>query len=177
MPGSCSKGLRSRPSSAAGSKRAKGFEVSSMNRRNPELTSPMTPITRATISCGRCRLKTDTAAVQTASISTHKSIEPSCEPQVAAMRYSRGNWEFELVATFCTEKSLLTNDQARQPNAIATNRNCPCAAGRATAIQAGARRAAPIMGSTPCASAKVSARMSEKWPISGIKLFALSTAT
>ena len=48
-----------------------------------------------------------------------------------------GNCEFELVATFSTEKSLLTNEYARQPKAIATKVNWPCAAGRATAIHAG----------------------------------------
>ena len=35
MPGSCSSGLRSRPSAAAGSSRSNGLEVSSMNSRKP----------------------------------------------------------------------------------------------------------------------------------------------
>ena len=168
MPGSCSSGLRSRPSSAAGRRRVNGLEVSSVNSRNPVLTNPITPITRATMTSGRCRLKSDTAAVQSPSISTQRSIEPSCEPQVAAMRYCRGNCELEFVATFSTEKSLLANDHPRHTKARATNRNWPCAAGRATPIQAGMPRAAPMMGRMPWASARMSARISANWPISGI---------
>ena len=53
IPGSCSRGLRSRPSSAPGMRRSNGFDVSSMKRRKPTLTSPITPSTRATISSGR----------------------------------------------------------------------------------------------------------------------------
>ena len=37
-------------------RRSNGFEVSSMKRRKPTLTSPITPSTRATISSGRWRL-------------------------------------------------------------------------------------------------------------------------
>jgi hypothetical protein len=89
----------------------------------------MTPSTRATISSGRWRLERD-GDVQPPSISTHSRIEPSCEPHVAATRYCSGSCEFELVATLTTEKSLLTNDRARQPNANAMNRNCPRARAR-----------------------------------------------
>jgi hypothetical protein len=128
-----------------------------MNKMNPTLTSPITPITRAAICSGRCRLNTETATVHTLSISTHNRSEPSCEPQVAASRYWIGNCELELVATFSTEKSLCANDHARQPNAIATNVNWPCAAGRARAIHAALPRAAPAIGSTPCVSARSSA--------------------
>jgi hypothetical protein len=78
--------------------------------------------------------------------------------------------EFE--ATLITLKSLATNEAARQKNAIATNANCPCAAGRASATQAGLRRAAPTSGSVPCASARSRARMRASWPISGIRLTA-----
>ncbi len=70
----------------------------------------MTPITRATISSGRWRENTVTAKVHHASIRTHSSIEPSCEPQLAATLYCSGSCEFELLATFSTEKSLLTNE-------------------------------------------------------------------
>ncbi len=49
------------------------------------LTSPITPSTRASISAGRWRLKTLTAAVHKASIRIHSSIEPSCEPQAAVI--------------------------------------------------------------------------------------------
>ncbi len=57
-----------------------------MNARKPTLTKPITPSTRATTSPGRWRLNTVTATVQMVSTSTHNSIEPSWEPQVAAMR-------------------------------------------------------------------------------------------
>ena len=139
-----------------------------MKSRKPTLTRPITPSTRATISPGRWRENSDTATVQPDSISTHSSIEPSCEPQVAATWYAAGSCEFEFVATLSTEKSFCTNDHTRQPNAIATNRNCPCAAGRASAIQSRTPRAAPTSGSVPCTSASSSARISAKWPSSGI---------
>ena len=57
MPGSCNKGLRSRPSGAAGSRRSNGLEVSSMNSRKPMLTRPMTARMRATTGSGRWLLK------------------------------------------------------------------------------------------------------------------------
>ena len=136
MPGSCSSGFRSRPSAAAGSRRSNGLEVNSMNSRKPTLIMAITESMRASISRGKCRLNTVTASIHTVSISTHSSSEPSWLPQVAAKRYCTGRLELELLATLSTEKSLPTKDQARQPNAIATNTNCPCAAGRATAIHA-----------------------------------------
>ena len=69
-----------------GSRRSNGFEVSSMKSRKPTLTRPITPSTRATMRSGSWRLKTATAKVQPASISVQSSIEPSCEPQLAAKR-------------------------------------------------------------------------------------------
>ncbi len=72
--------------------------------------SPITPSTRATISSGRWRLRSATAVVQAPSMNTHSSIEPSCEPHDAAIRYSSGSRELELVATLATEKSLATNE-------------------------------------------------------------------
>ena len=87
--------------------------------------SPMTPRTRATISSGRWRLLSATAIVHAPSMNTQSSIEPSCEPHAAAIRYSSGSRELELVATFNTEKSFATNEYARQPKANAMNRNCP----------------------------------------------------
>ena len=44
--GSCSTGLRSRPSAGAGRMRSNGFEVDSVNSRKPKLTMPSTPMTR-----------------------------------------------------------------------------------------------------------------------------------
>ena len=86
MPGSCSSGFRSSPSAAAGSTRWKGSDVSRMKSRNPALTSPITPSTRVTSRSGRWRLKSATAKVQPPSISSHSTIEPSCDPHVAAKR-------------------------------------------------------------------------------------------
>ena len=86
MPGSCSNGFRSRPSAAAGSKRSNGFDVNSMNNRKPIEMTPCTPITRATMSSGKWREKMDTANVHHASINTQSNSEPSCEPQLAAIR-------------------------------------------------------------------------------------------
>ncbi|MNW02696.1 hypothetical protein D3C71_1985220 [compost metagenome] len=86
MPGSCSSGFRSRPSMAGGSRRMNGLEANSRNSRKPTLMAPSTPITRARSAGGRPRLKRATASVQSASISVHSSIEPSCPPQTAAAR-------------------------------------------------------------------------------------------
>ena len=86
MPGSCSSGFRSRPSGAGGSSRAKGFEVNSRNSRKPTLIRPITDSTRAASASGRLRENTDTAQLQPVSIRAHSNSDPSCEPQVAAIR-------------------------------------------------------------------------------------------
>ena len=86
MPGSCSSGFRSRPSGGAGRLRSKGLEVVSRKSRNPMDTKPCTPSTRLRTSVPSVRPKLATAAVHRPSISAHSSMEPSCEPQVAAMR-------------------------------------------------------------------------------------------
>ena len=49
-------------------------------------TKPCTPSTRLRTSVPSVRPKLATAAVHRPSISAHSSMEPSCEPQVAAMR-------------------------------------------------------------------------------------------
>ncbi len=79
--------------------RSKGFDVSSMNNKNPMLTRPMTPSTRATKASGRPRLNRVTASVQPPRIKLHSSSEPSCAPHTAEMRYCTGNAELELFAT------------------------------------------------------------------------------
>ncbi|MCY1216236.1 hypothetical protein D9M72_281060 [compost metagenome] len=99
MPGSCSNGLRSRPSIAGGSSRTKGLEANSRNARKPALIAPITASTRATAASGSCRLHADTASDHRPSISVHSSIEPSCPPQTAAMRYASGSALLALAAT------------------------------------------------------------------------------
>ena len=133
-----------------------------MKSRKPTDTKPCTPMTRATMSSGRCFENVATANVHHDSISTHSSIEPSCEPQLAAMRYWIGSCEFELVATLMTEKSLLMNDATRHRYANVTKKAWPRAAGRATDIQTRSPRAAPAIGSTACTVAISSARISAK---------------
>ena len=83
MPGSCSKGFRSLPSSAAGTRRKNGLDKNSTNSRNPTLTQPSTASTRATKSAGNARLRQATATLQQASSTCHSSMEPSCPPQKA----------------------------------------------------------------------------------------------
>jgi hypothetical protein len=85
MPGSCSSGFRSRPSTAAGSRRSKGLEVSSVKSRKPTLISPITASTRATMTSGSWRENSATATVQPARISAHSRIEPSWLPQTAVI--------------------------------------------------------------------------------------------
>ena len=53
MPGSCSSGFRSRPSSGAGNRRSNGFEVASMNSRKPNESRPITARMRATHLLGQ----------------------------------------------------------------------------------------------------------------------------
>jgi len=77
IPASCSDVLRSRPSAGTGNRRSNGFDVNSMKARNPTLTSPMTPSTRATMSSGSWRLNSVTATVHSVSTSVHSSNEPS----------------------------------------------------------------------------------------------------
>ena len=82
-PGSCNNGFKSFPSSGIGNKRSNGLEVISIKRRNPTLTKPITPSTRATMSLGKLRLKIVTAKVHALSINTQSNNEPSCAPQTA----------------------------------------------------------------------------------------------
>ncbi len=168
MPGSCSSGFRSLPSAAAGTRRRNGLDVNSRNARKPMETSPITASTRASSASGRLRERSVTAVAQPVSISTQSSSEPSCEPQVAAIRYCSGNCVFECSATLITEKSLVAKLQARHPNASATSANCSRAAGLASPIRAALRRCAPIRGTTPCTSATRRARMRANCPSSGI---------
>ncbi len=109
-----------------------------------------------------------TLAVQSPNMSVHSNNEPSCEPQVAAKRYATGNCECELVATFSTVKSFVTNDTAREQKAMTRNKNCARAARVPTAIQDGLPRAAPIIGTVACVSAINSASIDAKCPTSGI---------
>ena len=99
MPGSCSSGFRSLPSSGTGTRRSNGLDVVSMNRMKPMLTRPMMPSTRATKGCGRRRLHCATASIHTLSIASHSSSEPSWPPQTPAMRYQIGSALLELLAT------------------------------------------------------------------------------
>ena len=103
MPGSCSKGFRSRPSRAAGIKRSKGLDTMSINSKKPTLIKPMTPKILARMSSGRCFENKLTATVQMLSIIAHNNNEPSWPPQTAAIRNWMGSFEFELVATYATE--------------------------------------------------------------------------
>ena len=83
MPGSCSSGFKSWPSGAAGNSRANGLDVSSVNSKNPTLTSPITPNTLATMRSSSCFENIDTAKVQPDKISDHNKMEPSWLPQTA----------------------------------------------------------------------------------------------
>ncbi len=99
MPGSCSKGFRSRPSAAAGTSRSKGLDVSSVNSRKPTSVRPITERMRASTGSGRRLLKIATAPIQPHCISSHSSIDPSCPPHTAAMRNSSGSALLALDAT------------------------------------------------------------------------------
>ncbi len=63
--------------------RAKGFEVSNKNSRNPTEIAPKIDSTRADKTSGKCRLNNATAALQPASIKAHNSSEPSWAPHTA----------------------------------------------------------------------------------------------
>ena len=86
IPGSCSNGLRSWPSSAAGSRRSKGLETASVNNKKPQLMMPITPITRARVASSSACDKRATAAVHPANVSAHSRIEPSWLPHTAVIR-------------------------------------------------------------------------------------------
>ena len=148
-PMSCNNGFKSLPSMAAGNNRSKGFEVNSMNNRNPTEIKPITPSTRATISSGKCLLNPATAAVHTVRINAHNSSEPSWPPHTAATRKWMGSCELECCATYNTEKSLATKDMTRQAKAIETKKNCPKANGLAVFINSKLPLVAPVMGKTP----------------------------
>ena len=76
-PGSCSKGVKSRPSAGAGNCRANGFDKAKMKTKKPTDTAPMTPSTCATMACGKRLEKVATATDHSASIKTHSTKDPS----------------------------------------------------------------------------------------------------
>src|SRR5687767_11914424 len=102
---SCSKGFESRPSAGGESRRRKGLDVSRVNSRKPKLMTPNTPSTRAAKAGGKREVPMVTATVQHPKSRIQSSKEPSCAPHTAAARYMAGSAEFELAATYCTEKS------------------------------------------------------------------------
>ena len=134
----------------------------------PAASRPITPSTRARTGSGNWRPNPATASIHSDCISTHSSIEPSCDPQAAVKRYSIGSIELEFSATLRTEKSFCANEPTRQAHASATNSACPQARGRAIAIHGPWPRHAPASASTPSSSASRHARINPKWPISGI---------
>ena len=85
-PGSCSKGVKSRPSAGAGNCRAKGLDKVRMKTKKPTDTAPITPSTCATIACGKRLENRATATDHSASIKTHSTKEPSCPAHMADKR-------------------------------------------------------------------------------------------
>ena len=86
IPGSCSSGLRSRPSGTAGSRRSNGFEVMRVKERKPTLTQPSTLKTRAMNASGSLLLKMVAATVHNDRVSAHSRSEPSWLPHTPVMR-------------------------------------------------------------------------------------------
>ena len=129
----------------------------------------MTPSTRATISSGRWRLFSATASVQPPSMSTHSSIEPSCEPHVAAIRYCERQLRVRVGRDVERPRSRWRRTSTRGSR-TRTRRTgtAPRASGRASAIHAAMPRCAPTSGSVPSSAASSSARISAKCPSSGI---------
>ena len=63
--------------------RLNGLEVMIRNSRKPTLIMPITASTLASMTCGSCREKIDTAKVQPPRIRAHNSSEPSWAPHTA----------------------------------------------------------------------------------------------
>ena len=168
-PGSCNSGLRSLPSAGApGSRRAKGLDVSSEKDRKPTAMPPMTASTRDRTSNGNCGLNSATAAVHRQRISTHSSREPSWLPHTAENLYMAGSRLLLLEATTLTEKSSCRKAIHRHAKLIATKINRPTARLGARAMATVLRRQAPQAGNMVRISARHSALIRAKWPISGI---------
>jgi hypothetical protein len=74
----------------------------------------------------------------------------------------------ELAATTSTEKSDTAKEYIRHAKAVAMKKSWATAALSPNAIARWSRRAAPANGNANWASAIISARISEKRPISGI---------
>ena len=141
-----------------------------MNSRKPTLTRPITPSTRATISSGRWRLDE-----RDGDASSRRASAPTAASSLRASPRSRRTGSAAAAASSSWSRRSAprsrwsTNEYARQPNASATNRNCP-ARDRPRERHPARRspRAAPTSGSVPSTSASSSARISAKWPSSGI---------
>ena len=167
-PGSCSNGVKSRPSDGAGNCRANGLDSVRMKARKPTDTAPITPSTCATKACGKRLENVATATDHSASINTHRSSEPSCPAQMAERRYGVGSKVLEWWATYLTLKSCTKNACHKAPKANTIKANCKTAKGRASACQP-ARRAdrLPHSGSTACSTATQAAMIKAMWPTSG----------
>src|SRR3981081_3602158 len=105
---SCKTGFKSAPSDAAGIKRMNGFDVHNVNNMKPPLIRPITPSTRLEKLKGSCRLKAATATLQIDKIKIPSMSEPACAPHRPATLQNSGSIEFELRATYMTEKSSLS---------------------------------------------------------------------
>ncbi|MCY1451193.1 hypothetical protein D9M71_680480 [compost metagenome] len=75
------------------------MEVMIRNDRKPTLIMPITASTRASITCGNCREKIDTAKVQPPRIIAQSSSEPSWAPHTALNLKYQGKALLELLAT------------------------------------------------------------------------------
>ena len=119
-----------------------------MKSRNPTLTRPMTPSTRATMRSGRWRLKSgDGEGPARRASASRAASSPRAIPRSRRSGSARAAASSSCSATFRTEKSLSTKLAARAAKATATKTNWPTAIGRAVASSAGACPcAAPASG-------------------------------
>ena len=157
MPGSCSSGLRSRPSAAAGSRRVERVRGEQHEQQEADADQPHhAEHARDASRRAGARLNSATASVQPAEHQHPQQQRafvraPRRGDAVARAAAASSSW----CATFCDREVVGARSATRgSANAIATNTNCACAAGRASAISAASRRVrAPTSGSVPCASA------------------------
>ncbi len=161
-PGSCNSGFRSCPSKGGTARRVNGLEVNRIKAKNATPIAACTPSTRARSVGGSDWPNHAAQAPNSATISTHSSMDPSWFPHVPLILYSIGLAECEFSTTSRSEKSDTMKAYISAAKAKPVSRNCSVAAGSATAIQPVQRLCAPTSGTTVCTMATRKARMRAK---------------
>ena len=139
-----------------------------MKSRMPALMMPSTPSTRATNVSGNERLSAATASDQSAGSAPTAASILRAHPTPRRRGRRLGSAEFELSATYCTEKSLARRTPTSSRTPGRRIRPGRATAGRATRHPVGPAAMRADEAENGLRTARHNARMSAIWPSSGV---------